>query len=1521
MSIRQKLIITFLAISLIPMFMIGSLFFDKTRTSLQEARIAGLESMTDLKVKTLEEIMGSLKKDIQVAQDFLNIKTNLPVLTRLADQMENPAFIQATKNLDSQLEPMRQIKGFEDIMLTSPDGVVRYVANKRHTSIDIGLPLDDRMAYMEGKKGIYFSKIIKTTGKDTAYTILITAPVHDLGGAFIGILAFEIDMQLIYRLIRDTTGLGETGETLIARNMGDHALFLNPLRHDPDATLNRKAVFEIPGAFPTQEAVRGRNGAGISTDYRGKEVIAVWRHIPSMQWGFVAKIDTAEAFASITALRNLIFIIGIAVLAIMVIIALSVARSFSGPIQTLKDGIAIIGRGNLDHRVGTGRRDEIGQLSRAFDEMVTNLKTATASRDELEAEIAERIEAEESLRESEGRIHALIDNLVDALITIDEQGIVQSFNPAAERTFGYLADEVIGRNVGMLMPEPFRHEHDDYLKSYLTTGKKKLIGIGREVTGMRRDGSSFPIDLAVSEMHAGEKRQFIGTVRDITDRKAAEEEIAGKSRELQLRSRYDQSYAQAMTLFSTTFNEKKVLSSLLSIMADNHPFPASAIYTFDEWRDMLVLTASHGISSTLKREFGPDEGLIGQAAGEKKTITLDLSEETGMTIETGLLTFNPASVTISPVCYQEKTVAVLVLASSRPLIELDRGFIERLSVQLGVTLNNIEQQQSLINLTEQLKQRGREITQQNLQLEEANRMKSEFLANMSHELRTPLNAIIGFSEVLKDGVMGKLSAEQTEYISDIFNSGEHLLSLINDILDLSKIEAGRMELDLEDIDVADLLGNSLAVVKESAAAKRIKLSMDIGKEVASCRLDARKTKQMVFNLLSNAVKFTPDGGKVSLQARRVTSDELRVVRKGHPSPITLPASLDGDFLEISVTDNGVGISEADQQKLFRAFVQADASLSRKYEGTGLGLVMVKSLAELHGGAAGMQSKEGKGSTFTVWLPCRTTAATDLRPKMPKRELPAGASIKNAKQRAENTPAPLTVLIVEDEDAAAELMRLQLETDGYQTMRAASAEEALKMLSDTKPDLITLDLIMPGMDGWELLDRLKQDAALSRIPVVIVSIVADEKRGFSLGAAHVLQKPVRKEALLASIAGIGLGMSCSVLVVDDDPKAVELVSRHLESSGYTAIRAYGGDEAISFARQERPDLIILDLMMPEVTGFDVVKALNASEATANIPIIILTAKAITEEDRKTLNGGVLKIVRKSDFNHGAFINEVRRATVKLAARTAPDSPARIAPASPARPAAGATPAGKLTVLVAEDDAKASGLLKRYLEDAGYRVVQAFNGLEALALMQDVRPDLITLDMYMPDMDGFEFLNTKAGLPEFAGVPVVIVSGVDDAGRGLSLGADAVIRKPIRKQAFLDVVNSFGIQHDRMPTVLVVDDDPKAVKIISSYFDIASYRVIKTFGGREALDSIQGHAPDLIVLDLMMPDMDGFEVIDHLRKDEKTHSIPIIVLTSKMLTGSERKLLMRQVQVIEEKGSFDRKQFLAAVASLTANRGKR
>jgi CheY-like chemotaxis protein len=398
------------------------------------------------------------------------------------------------------------------------------------------------------------------------------------------------------------------------------------------------------------------------------------------------------------------------------------------------------------------------------------------------------------------------------------------------------------------------------------------------------------------------------------------------------------------------------------------------------------------------------------------------------------------------------------------------------------------------------------------------------------------------------------------------------------------------------------------------------------------KVDRRRLKQIVYNLLSNAVKFTPDGGDVSVRASLVDREQAASGMPGFDAGMRqpLPDSEFGTFVQISVADTGIGIGEEDLNRLFTPFTQIKNSLTRKIEGTGLGLATVSRLAQLQGGSVAVTSEPGRGSCFSLWLPWQPSEIGPLDP---------------ADGTNPEAGLPLA-LVVEDDARAAELMRVQLEAMGFRVRRAASAEAALSLVGECTPDLITLDILLPGMDGWDFLSRIKDLPPWSNVPVVVVSVVADHEIGLSLGASAVLQKPVGRSEFAHELARLGVSPTgnrdVTVLVVDDDPSAVELMSAYLSRPGFSVLRAYGGQEGIELARQHVPDLAVLDLVMPDVGGIEVVEALKREPGTANIPIIMVTAKQFTLEERLQINSHILSVIDKNAFRQDNFIAEVRRA---------------------------------------------------------------------------------------------------------------------------------------------------------------------------------------------------------------------------------------------------------------------------------------
>ena len=510
----------------------------------------------------------------------------------------------------------------------------------------------------------------------------------------------------------------------------------------------------------------------------------------------------------------------------------------------------------------------------------------------------------------------------------------------------------------------------------------------------------------------------------------------------------------------------------------------------------------------------------------------------------------------------------------------------------------------------------REIEDKSRQLEVADRHKSEFLANMSHELRTPLNAIIGYSEMLQEDA-ADLGAEQfTDDLKKINAAGKHLLELINAVLDLSKIEAGKMDLYLESFDVATLVRDIAAVIQPLAAKNANRLEVMCPETTGTMRADLTKVRQALFNLLSNACKFT-DHGTVSLAVRREAHE-------------------DQHWLRFGVSDTGIGMTQEQLERLFEAFSQADAATTRKYGGTGLGLALSRRLCRMMGGDVTVESEAGRGSTFTIRLPAVVTDAAEPAPPTAPPE------------RA--TPALGTVLVIDDEVAIRDLMQRFLVKEGFRVVAAAGGEEGLRLARELRPDAITLDVMMPGMDGWAVLTALKADPAVADIPVIMLTIVDDKNLGYALGAAEYLTKPIERDRLLTVLRTHR--RDHPVLVVDDDATLRQLLRRMLEPEGYTVVEAENGRVALERLRGVSPSVVLLDLMMPEMDGFEFVAEFRRHAAWRAIPIVVITARDLSRDDRERLNGYVEKILQKGAHDRDHLLAEVRELVAASVARRRP-----------------------------------------------------------------------------------------------------------------------------------------------------------------------------------------------------------------------------------------------------------------------------
>lgn len=716
-------------------------------------------------------------------------------------------------------------------------------------------------------------------------------------------------------------------------------------------------------------------------------------------------------------------------------------------------------------------------------------------------------EVADTMQRSKDRLSAILDNVLDGIITIDERGIIGSFNKSAEAIFGYEAAEVIGCNVKMLMPEPYHSEHDGYLHNFVSTGNKKIIGTGREVVGRRKNGSTFPMDLAVSEMRYGDKRMFTGIVRDITERNLAIE---------------------------TRRNDEARLSAILDNVLDG-------IVTIDE----LGTVSSFNKSA---------EKIFGYQAAEVIGCNVKM---------------------LMPEPYHSEHDGYLhnfVHTGQKKIIGMGRQVVGRrrdgstFPMDLAVSQMQLGDKRMFTGIV-------RDITER-VKIE---RLKSEFISTVSHELRTPLTSIRGSLALITGGVVGELPAAVKPLIEIAHKNSERLILLVNDILDMEKIEAGRMEFDMRPLSLMPLIRQAVEGVRAYGAQYNVSFELENQLVETMLQADENRLMQVLANLLSNAAKFSPTGGCV----------RIAVVHAGQR-------------VRVEIRDNGSGIPDEFKGQIFKKFAQADASDTRKKGGTGLGLSITRAIVEQMGGNIGFTSQPGVLTTFFVEFPIW--------------QEPVALSDADGKKR---------ILICEDDLDVAALLRLMLEQEGLAADIACDAIQAKRFLAERSYDAMTLDLSMPGQDGISLIRELR--AANETVPIVVVSAAADEgRRELNSNAFSVIDwigKPVDRTVLVAALQlAVGGAGRSQVLHVEDDADVAHVVNA-IVGDVASVDHALTIADARRMLKIKRYDLAILDLALPDGSGMDLLADLNG--ATPPVPVMVFSAREVTHEALARVKAALVK----------------------------------------------------------------------------------------------------------------------------------------------------------------------------------------------------------------------------------------------------------------------------------------------------------
>ncbi|HYD61249.1 MAG TPA: response regulator, partial [Noviherbaspirillum sp.] len=873
-----------------------------------------------------------------------------------------------------------------------------------------------------------------------------------------------------------------------------------------------------------------------------------------------------------------------------------------------------------------------------------------------------------------------------------------------------------------------------------------------------------------------------------------------------------------------------ILSELAPLVYAHH----GVFYRMDPVQEdpCLRVIATYGYRSAeeLTRTFRPGQGLVGQCALEKQRVWLTNVPRDYIQISSGLGAAPPTNIVVLPILFEQQVMAVIEIASLERFTETHLSFLDQLMESIGVVLNTIEansrteslltQSQSLAQELQQtnleLAEKARLLSEQNIEVERKNReveqakfaleekatqlalsskYKSEFLANMSHELRTPLNSLLILAQQLSDNPEGNLTDTQVEFARTIYGSGSDLLTLINDILDLSKIESGTVTLEMSEYRFESLRTYVERTFRHMADAKKINFSVELGMLLPpSMRTDTTRLQQILKNLLSNAFKFTSHG-QVALR--------IDIARSGWSGDHPALAHADA-VLAFSVTDTGVGISQDKLQLIFEAFQQADGSTARKYGGTGLGLSISRELARLLNGEIRVESELGVGSTFTLYLPYQrddiavydmpATAVEDPSADTPTHSAEGSPSMVQhvsvalpaadeenilPDDRALVTPGDSAVLIVDDdEEAAMELLGHARERN-FKGIVTLQADSALALTRDYRPTAILLDIDGDNSDGLAVLDRLKRDPGTRHIPVHVMSTQDDRERALRHGAISYLQKPVSVDRVQEELTRIQQFVTSDkrhLLVVEDDAVQRDEVVR-LIGDGDVHIEAVdSGQEALRLLKRQPFDCVVLDLSLPDIDGFSLLEQIGADYSLRDVPIIVYTAAELSDEQTERLQRIAKTVVVKDARSPERLVAETAL-FLHRSHESLPESQRRMLDDVQAAD----MNLGGRKVLIVDDDLRNIFALSSVLERQHMKVLYAENGRDGIEILQsDPSIDIVLMDIMMPGMDGYDTMRAIRKIPKFRSLPIITLTAKamkGDRDKCIAAGASDYITKPV------------------------------------------------------------------------------------------------------------------------------------------------
>ena len=1324
----KKLLLWFLALSLIPLSVVSIISYKSACKSLREDAEKSLRVMAQLRMKYINSYFSSMFIDLQYQAEQVGNLNFLTQLHHTFEQSNKPIgeFIKSfgwemiVHEKSGDLITFWKTYHYHDLFLIDTDGNVLFTAGRKE---DLGTNLfqgkySDTFFAAACRKSLktgrpVFSDYEFYQPAQGAVACFLVSVLVDEDGEKTGLIALQVPIDQISQIMTENTGLGESGETYL---VGEDYLMRSESRFGDGSILTRKVDTEA-----SKSALAGKAGTRIILDYRNISVLSHFApmHVGEVHWAMIAEIDEAEAIISATRLQYLVFGMLAGTCLIVLLITIPIAKGIVRPILILSSGASRVTDGDLEVSVDVESRNEIGDLTESFNHMTAILRKnrdLTRQRDWLKAGM---VGLNDTMR-GQMDVSLLSRNIVT-----------------------YLA-EYLGARIGVIFLS-VENQHLEIAGRYAYEkhqGESDRFVFGEGIVGQAAvDGK-------------------ITLISDLPDDYITIDSGLGRMlpRNIVVMPFLFENQVKGVIELGTVHQLSDLQMELLNQVGESIAIAVKVAQSGAQQRILLDETQSQA------------KELLNQQ-GELKVINKELEEQTRMLKQSGKkLQAQQEELKVSNAELEEQTQR---LKQSEKRLRTQQEELEVVNEELEEKNHSLQMQKKEIEKTKN------ELEIQTGELATASKYKSEFLANMSHELRTPLNSLLILSKMLADNKKGNLFEDQTESAEVIYNSGISLLTLINEILDLSKIEAGRMDVNINKVSIKILADNIKNNFKHMLDKKGLSLIININKKMPEfIKSDQNRLEQIIKNLISNAVKFTK-AGNVRVDFN-LPSKSASLFRSGLNA---------GNSVSISVSDTGIGISPDKQKIIFEAFQQSDGSTSREYGGTGLGLSISRELAILLGGEIQVESYPGKGSSFTLYLPLQLERENQKMSPVPEKNVPkqkkkqvalskpaAQLEIKDDRGTIKNNKN--VILIIEDDPNFAKLVMDLCHEKDYKALVALNGESGLQLADEYLPLAIILDLHLPGINGWAVLDSLKDNPETRHIPVHIISSDNFSFEAFKKGVIGYLTKPVKEKELEAAFTVIE-NFNCkkikNLLVIEDDRSLNNAIIKLIGNGDVSSKGVASGMEAMTELKSEKYDCMILDLGLPDMSGFELLDKLE-EDAIHIPPVVIYTGKELNREQELELKKHAESIIIKGVRSEERLLDETSLFLHRMVDKLPEKKKKMILNLYDSD-----TMFSDKRVLIVDDDMRNVFAVSQLLSQKGIKILKAENGVKALKILnQEPNIDLVLMDIMMPEMDGYEAIKRIRKQECFFKLPIIALTAKakkNDFEKCMAAGANDYLSKPV------------------------------------------------------------------------------------------------------------------------------------------------